>query len=121
MNTRNCKHCNISDVVENFPVAEIINGKTYYRHLCVSCYSKQKYSEKKKRVIKFREYKKTLKCVRCGYDDYRALQFHHVNSDKEGILTKIVRDRSWDRAMEEINKCIVLCANCHQIEHYPET
>ena len=66
----------------------------------------------------FREYKKTLKCNRCGYNDHRALQFHHKDDNKEGTPSIIARYKSWDNVMEELNKCEVLCANCHQIEHY---
>jgi hypothetical protein len=72
----------------------------------------------KYRMEKFREYKKTLKCNRCGYDDYRALQFHHTDDNKEGTPSIIARSKSWENVMEELNKCEVLCANCHQIEHY---
>jgi len=120
MENRKCKHCNLIDKIENFPIAEVIKGKTYYRHLCHECYSKQKHNERDKRVQKFKEYKKTLCCSKCGYDDYRALQFHHINDDKEGNLCIIVRNKSWGNVSKEINKCIVLCANCHQIHHYEE-
>jgi hypothetical protein len=120
MNTRTCRHCNLVDLLENFPIADIVKGKTYYRHLCNKCYAKQKHTERNIRIKKFRDYKKTLCCSKCGYDDYRALQFHHINDDKESNVCNIVRNKSWENVLEEINKCIVLCANCHQIHHYEE-
>ena len=65
------------------------------------------------------EYKKQHPCVRCGFADYRALQFHHRDQKQKlfGISQKIGKI-SLKRIKEEIDKCYVLCANCHQIEHY---
>lgn len=63
--------------------------------------------------------KKNSKCVRCGFDDARALQFHHINpSDKLFAIGACYTDYKWDTIQKEIDKCEVLCANCHSIEHY---
>ena len=115
---RKCRSCGSVTPEEEFPKAGKIKGVQYYRHLCTTCYSKQKTKKSKERMTKFREYKQTLKCNRCGYDDYRALQFHHTDDNKEGTPAIIARYLSWENVMEELNKCEVLCANCHQIEHY---
>jgi hypothetical protein len=120
MNLRTCKECNCEKPLDlsYFPSAGIIEGVQYYRHKCIPCYSKQKLKESGARMDKFREYKKTLKCNRCGYSDYRALEFHHTDDNKEGNPCVIARHRSWKKVMEELNKCEVLCSNCHRIEHY---
>jgi len=118
METRVCRECNLKTDLTSFPLAGIVKGVKYYRHLCVSCYSKQKTNKSKDRMEKFRDYKKSLKCNRCGYDDYRALQFHHIEDNKDGTIAVMARNHSWKSLEEEIKKCEVLCANCHQIEHY---
>jgi len=48
------------------------------------------------------------------------LQFHHQNSeDKVFNISRAANTGiSLDRIKKEINKCIVLCANCHLIRHY---
>ena len=56
-------------------------------------------------------------CAICGYDKYdAALEFHHANpQDKEfcvAINAILYRPR---RVVNEINKCILLCANCHRV------
>ena len=59
-------------------------------------------------------------CAICGYDKcVAALHFHHVNpSDKNFCLCVHTMYYSNDRIVNEINKCILLCANCHaEIEH----
>lgn len=59
-------------------------------------------------------------CLDCGYSDPRALQFHHI-SDKDGNVADAIR-RAWglEKLKKEIAKCVVLCANCHQIRHFNE-
>ena len=56
-------------------------------------------------------------CIDCGYDAHaEALQFDHVEGDKKGNVSDLVRsDYSWLTIMNEINKCEVRCANCHAV------
>jgi len=64
------------------------------------------------------EYKKTLKCERCGEGRWYCLDFHHRDpTTKEFTVGESVR-RSWKVIKAEIAKCEVLCANCHRAEHH---
>ena len=66
-------------------------------------------------------FKRTLKCTKCGFDHPAALDFHHTNpAEKENIVSNLVGNGCFAAAMEEVQKCIVLCANCHRIHHYEE-
>lgn len=68
----------------------------------------------KKRI---QQIKKNCVCNRCGYENSRALQFHHVD-DKNGNIPRIVSESNdWQTLLEELDKCEIICANCHQIEH----
>src|SRR5688572_9613673 len=55
-------------------------------------------------------------CMLCGYDHHQGvLDFHHVNPETK--LFAIGSDgntRSWDRITTELQKCILVCANCHR-------
>ena len=64
--------------------------------------------------------KNQLYCADCGERHPATLQFHHRNSeDKTFAIGKAVnRGFSLDRIKKEMQKCIVLCANCHAIRHY---
>jgi hypothetical protein len=64
--------------------------------------------------------KNQLYCTDCGERHPATLQFHHLNSeDKTFAIGKAVnRGFSLDRIKKEMQKCIVLCANCHAIRHY---
>src|SRR3989344_5619954 len=62
------------------------------------------------------------KCVKCGYSKYpEVLEFHHKNpSTKEFNLVLNGLTRSWERTRKEIEKCDLLCANCHREKHVEE-
>ena len=66
-------------------------------------------------------FKCTLKCTKCGYAHPAALDFHHTDpTTKEGNVHRYAASGQYKRAFAEVEKCIVLCANCHRILHYEE-
>lgn len=68
------------------------------------------------------EYKSSLSCIECGFSHPAALDFHHRDkSDKEFNPSKMRDYTNKERFLKEIEKCDVLCANCHRILHYNET
>ena len=53
------------------------------------------------------------KCEKCGYNkSLRALTFHH-RENKEFGIAKYGHTRSWKRVKAELDKCDLLCHNCH--------
>ena len=58
-------------------------------------------------------------CQQCGYDKCaEALEFHHIeNSDKDFGISARGYTRSWQKIRLELDKCILLCANCHRELH----
>lgn len=60
------------------------------------------------------------RCVVCGEDNPLVLDLHHRNSDeKEHSVTTMVHGAgSLEKIMFEIEKCVILCANCHRLEHF---
>ena len=95
-----------------------IRDKKYYLK-----YGSQKYvsrsSQNRKRNKEFIErYKKIFgKCVDCGIQDWRVLQFDHIKNKKYNV-SEMVNGNSIKLIKEEIKKCVVRCANCHQIKTY---
>jgi len=56
------------------------------------------------------------KCQICGYDKYvGALDLHHIDESQKsfGIGDKGYT-RSWEKTKQELDKCILVCANCHR-------
>lgn len=60
-------------------------------------------------------------CTRCGYDAFATpLSFHHTDpSEKYRSVSELVNNgKSYEKIDAEIEKCEVLCANCHMVEEY---
>jgi hypothetical protein len=63
------------------------------------------------------------KCMYCEYDEHpEILQFHHRNpSDKRIALSGgSIGNYSWESIQKEIDKCDLICPNCHFYLHYKE-
>ncbi len=56
------------------------------------------------------------RCQLCGYDKYQgALDLHHIDRKrKEFSISDKGHSRSWERVKKELDKCILVCANCHR-------
>lgn len=59
------------------------------------------------------------KCCICGYNKYQgALEFHHLDPTKKDFaIGSKGYTRSWSLVKEELDKCILVCANCHREIH----
>ena len=75
---------------------------------------------KRKKIDWFWKFKEGLVCSKCGESHPAVLQFHHLR-DKEREIGRLVNSNcSQEKIMNEISKCVVLCANCHLLLHYNE-
>ena len=78
----------------------------------------RRHKELKKRIIK----KYRGKCTACGNGDPRVLQFHHTNGDGKNHRTELKEDNTTlytflDKQPLPVSDILILCANCHAIEH----
>lgn len=66
------------------------------------------------------DYKSTLSCQLCGENHPAVLQFHHVNPEEKDFDVSAATHSGvgFEKIKAEIDKCVVLCANCHFKEHY---
>lgn len=56
------------------------------------------------------------KCVDCNFSGHQsAFDFHHLKN--KSFTIGAVANKSWDVIKEELDKCILLCRNCHSIRH----
>ena len=95
-------------------------ANTYYQNNKTKVLATTKASVKKYKE-QWRSFKATLSCVKCGQNHPATLDFHHIDSStKEASVNKLIKYRAFKRAMEEVKKCVVLCANCHRIHHHDE-
>jgi predicted HNH restriction endonuclease len=129
---KECCTCKISKPLEDFPINNSKkNGRSYKCKECTSKYNKLHYknnseSYKKRSHInktkerdKIKKIKEGLRCSVCGEDRWWTLDFHHLdNSKKEFNISDGLGIASLKKVKKELEKCIVLCSNCHRDLHY---
>jgi hypothetical protein len=127
-NSKKCKKCNITKTIEEFSSKkESKDGKHSYCKNCIKTLMLENYRKfperKKERDKKAREkvmneinlMKSKIGCLYCQEKDPIVLDFHHVNpKNKEKEVSYWVRAKSITRALNEIKKCVVVCANHHR-------
>lgn len=137
MKTRRCSTCkqDLPEDDEHFAM-RYDRKKPQFQTTCKKCQAeyrkkhyednKQKYIDKAARytitVVKwFEDLKSTLVCAVCGESRWWVLDFHHRDpTTKEGNISVMKRRGSRKALLEEIEKCDVLCSNCHRDLHYKE-
>ena len=102
-----------------------VHGETkfaYYegakRWRCLKCQSEATQRRRDKVKLIAIEYKGG-KCCKCGYNKcVEALEFHHLDPTQKdfGIVSKGYT-RSWSKIKAELDKCILVCSNCHREIH----
>lgn len=73
----------------------------------------------KKRMRKIAaDFKAERGCENCGVGDPRVLDLHHRDVDSKIMaVSQMIYRYSVVKVRAEMDKCRVLCANCHRIEH----
>ena len=62
------------------------------------------------------------KCNLCGNDYHPSVfEFHHLDPEIKDRDPSKMLQLSWDRLQAELDKCVLLCANCHRFTHYKDT
>lgn len=86
----------------------------------------QNYTEQQNRAIR-RKAKLVLmkggECSICGYNkNLSAMIFHHLDPKIKSfeLDSRALGNNSWETIMNEADKCILLCSNCHQELHHPD-
>ena len=75
--------------------------------------------KRRKKVRRMAVAYKGGECSRCGYSRcIEALEFHHVDSSQKDFgISQDGYTRSWERVRQELEKCVLVCANCHRELH----
>ncbi len=137
MNKRTCSQCKADKPVEDFFLRDKTTGRRHAE--CKACYTERrriyytehyrKYGDQYRQRAKIRrekikdelqryllEYLSNKCCAKCGETDPVVLEFDHINPSEKsfGIARAISDGLAWQKILAEINKCQVLCANCHK-------
>ena len=81
--------------------------------------SKKNYYQQKAQFVL--NYKKDKGCSKCGWKEHpEILQFHHTQGDKSFSVGSAVGNKKNEIIKAEMDKCILLCPNCHFLLHFKE-
>jgi predicted transcriptional regulator len=112
---KTCPKCNVRKSLtrDNFYIRK--NGK--FHCWCKECNNRITYEKQCQLKIDAMEYKGG-KCCLCGYNKCKgALDFHHIDPEKKEFAIGSLRAYRWDIVKPELDKCILVCKNCHAEIH----
>jgi len=90
-----------------------IYDKERHRRNPERLYQKNLAMRKRNRIF-ILEYLKVHPCVDCGEMNIIVLEFDHIIGEKERCVSEMIYRNSISNLEKEINKCEVVCANCHK-------
>ena len=112
---KKCSNCKEEKELEEFHLKK---SEKRFQSICKKCFSQyciKRWKERKKEAVSY----KGGCCTRCGYNkSLAALEFHHLDPEEKEFTWNKMRLVSEDKLKKELDKCILLCANCHREEHY---
>lgn len=112
---KTCVVCKIEKDVESF-----YNKHKSYQPYCKKCsnlYHQNRLREVKLKMIEY----KGGKCIKCDLkiedSHYAVFDFHHVDPSEKDQNFRSIKSQKWETIRKELDKCVLLCSNCHRIEH----
>ena len=103
-----CRACNSDYLKEHYK-----NNKGMYKN--------NRKIRKSRTRLWYIDFKNDLQCERCSETHIACLEFHHKDDDKLfNISTSAGQGFSKKKILEEMEKCNILCSNCHRKLHYEE-
>lgn len=112
---KTCGKCKESKDESEFYVKNKKTGQLQsYCKRCLCDTQMQRWIDRKVKAIEY----KGGKCADCNTEYPREVyDFHHLDPSEKDVDWGRLRLRSWDSIVKELDKCVLLCANCHRIRH----
>lgn len=132
-----CSKCGENKPESNFYIRDKRTGRLHAQ--CKQCYSQQRAKSYRQHYQKYKatyrvnaqrrrqrlrdEFRKNMiayadgkYCIDCGETDSVTFEFDHIDpATKSFNVSQAVRlGYSWEKVLEEIKKCQIVCANCHK-------
>jgi predicted transcriptional regulator len=106
---RICRRCGETDE------SKLRSGCRYICKICDSKRTVERHRLYKKKAVAY----KGGKCSKCGYCKcLGALDFHHTDPKQKDPDWKNMKHRSFESVIHELDKCVLVCKNCHAEIHW---
>ena len=138
--TKNCPHCKIDKAMSEYGVNN--HNHDGIMHVCKECHATRRreyyannegyrtrqnllattrHREVKVEAIRY----KGAECSKCGLGFQEGLndslfEFHHLDPSSKDFAVTEARAKTLDQIKSELDKCILVCANCHRLIHQEE-
>lgn len=119
METKICTKCKKELSIEDFHWRN--KAKGIKRSECKFCHNSYMANRNSKNRMIVQDLKSQGQCCKCGESRFYLLDYHHLDSNtKTNTIARLMVHSSLDNTLKEIQKCVLLCANCHREFHYFE-
>lgn len=117
LNKKRCPICKEIKPISSFYKRSTRENGSGYCKECSNIEAGERFKENKLDAVNY----KGGKCSICGYNKcVNALEFHHLNPAEKDISFRRMRGWSKERRNKELDKCSLLCSNCHREVHANE-
>jgi len=108
------------DPVKRAAMAKVYKSRWYEKNKELTKARSRENKRKQKQV--WDTFKRSQVCSHCGvfHPSGVVIDFHHVDRTNKQSVSLLIKNGRFAAAMEEVKKCIPLCANCHRILHWEE-
>jgi hypothetical protein len=103
-------------------------GESNSNNFTIARFNECKKCRSERQLILYLRYKQQAvdykggKCEKCGYNKCLAcLDFHHIDPSQKDPDWRKMNKRAFKNIKDELDKCTLLCKNCHGEKHYLET
>ena len=115
--SKTCSRCGHHKFRENFYFTKQLNGKPRTASYCKDCHrvtTVERHRKFKKECVAY----KGGKCIDCGFAGHPGVfDFHHTNPLEKDLEISKSKTKKLAIVKSELDKCVLLCANCHRLRH----
>ncbi len=117
-----CPRCQEYAPIAQFYISRAPNKSPRLRAYCKPCASQKTVETQRRNKTQAVQYKGG-KCQDCGLIENACVyDFHHLDPDKKEFSIASYKSRNLSSVMKaELDKCALLCSNCHRLRHFTET
>lgn len=110
-----CGKCQLIKNITNFGYYKLADDElqTY----CKSCAAQYRKDRADTNYELLKRYLSDKNCADCKCSDVVVLEFDHLDN-KRYVISRICRTHSWASIYKEIQKCEIVCVNCHRKRTY---